>query len=247
MADEERRLRFLRNWYAAYGAAGQDGQTVDSVSGRLLTFDTKYALPLVSLKLNIEAVQSGSGDPSPTNIRPITGFGGASIYHSGADTSDYTTYTVTWTDAGTVYGGTLDINSGMLIVTHAYKKISDLTWYYDSNYTRFSCSPSPLPDDTYGTREVPIISTAYYTVDDGRPIANVPNFSIYGSGTASIYIKDNRFTSAASFVSSMGNEGFYYPIRYKQTYNLTPLQITTLIGTNNIWSNAGTLEAEYIR
>lgn len=27
MADEERRLRFLRNWYAAYGAAGQESVT----------------------------------------------------------------------------------------------------------------------------------------------------------------------------------------------------------------------------
>ena len=48
---------------------------VDSVSGGMAHFvDGADDVPLKSLKINIEPVQSGSGDPSPTNIRPITGW-----------------------------------------------------------------------------------------------------------------------------------------------------------------------------
>ena len=48
---------------------------VDSVSGGMAHFvDGANDVPLKSLKVNIEPVQSGSGDPSPTNIRPITGW-----------------------------------------------------------------------------------------------------------------------------------------------------------------------------
>lgn len=48
---------------------------VDSVSGGMAHFvDGADDVPLKSLKVNIEPVQSGSGDPSPNNIRPITGW-----------------------------------------------------------------------------------------------------------------------------------------------------------------------------
>lgn len=50
-----------------------------SASGDIATFVDGSDNPLKELKISIEAVQSGSGDPSPTNIRPITGWTGAKI------------------------------------------------------------------------------------------------------------------------------------------------------------------------
>ena len=45
----------------------------DTASGAIASFpDGADNVPVKSLKVNVEPVQSGSGDPSPTNIRPIS-------------------------------------------------------------------------------------------------------------------------------------------------------------------------------
>ena len=50
----------------------------------LATFDASAAnMPLKGLTVNIEPVQSGSGDPSPDNVRPITGLTGCKLHHTG--------------------------------------------------------------------------------------------------------------------------------------------------------------------
>lgn len=56
-----------------------------------------------------------------TNICPISGWTGADIVVSPTTSADDgTTYPISWqTEAGTVYGGTLDVVSGVLTVTHA--------------------------------------------------------------------------------------------------------------------------------
>lgn len=68
-----------------------------------------------------------SGDTAATdsfspysNICPISGRTGLNVYHSGEDTSNPTVYPISWqTEAGTVYGGTVDLVSGVLTVTDA--------------------------------------------------------------------------------------------------------------------------------
>ena len=76
---------------------------------------------LISLIVGIDPVQAGSGDPSPDNVRPITGWTGANIHVSPAtDAADGDTYTITFpSSAGTVYGGTLDVTTGKLTVDRA--------------------------------------------------------------------------------------------------------------------------------
>ena len=56
------------------------------------------------------------------NICPISGRTGLSVYVSPTqDVADATTYAVDWTsEAGTVYGGTLDVVTGVLTVDRAY-------------------------------------------------------------------------------------------------------------------------------
>ena len=47
-------------------------------SGTLTSFRTPAVQPINSLKVYIKPTQSGSGDPSPTNIRPLSGLTGLS-------------------------------------------------------------------------------------------------------------------------------------------------------------------------
>ena len=47
-----------------------------TASGSIATFDTDMRSKLNECKINFLPVQSGSGDPSPTNVRPINGWTG---------------------------------------------------------------------------------------------------------------------------------------------------------------------------
>lgn len=79
---------------------------------------TNDATEVLSAIADIVAVQEGSGDPSPTNVRPISGWSGVTLYVSpNEQTADATIYTANLEQ--TVYGGTLDMVSGKLTVTDA--------------------------------------------------------------------------------------------------------------------------------
>lgn len=54
-----------------------------SASGAVATFSDGEDLPLNSLNVNIEPVQSGTGDPSPDNVRPISGWNGVKVTRCG--------------------------------------------------------------------------------------------------------------------------------------------------------------------
>lgn len=56
-----------------------------TATGSIATFNTPFAKPLRSLKAEFMPVQEGTGDPSPDNIRPITGWTGTKISHTGAN------------------------------------------------------------------------------------------------------------------------------------------------------------------
>ena len=66
-----------------------------TATGNPLTFETDLARPLKSLIANFLPVQSGTGDPSPTNIRPITGWTGLDVWHGGKNLFDVSSYPFT--------------------------------------------------------------------------------------------------------------------------------------------------------
>ncbi len=59
----------------------------------------------------IEPLQEGSGDPSPENVRPISGWDSIVVTHND------TAYTIPLDE--TVYGGSLDVTGGMLTIDRA--------------------------------------------------------------------------------------------------------------------------------
>ena len=60
----------------------------DTASGAIASFPDGAAMPVKDLTVSIEPVQSGSGDPSPTNIRPISGWTQAKVTRTGANVID---------------------------------------------------------------------------------------------------------------------------------------------------------------
>ena len=107
----------------------------DTASGSIATFsDGADSYPLKECVVNIEAVQSGSGDPSPTNVRPITGWSEAKVTRTGKNLSTKTsqnntvlasikngvTYTFSFKSTGTVgFNLKKNNNSGSIVANQA--------------------------------------------------------------------------------------------------------------------------------
>ena len=51
----------------------------------IVTVDDAAGLPVAKMKVKFEPVQSGTGDPSPSNVRPFIGRTGLTVYRTGAN------------------------------------------------------------------------------------------------------------------------------------------------------------------
>lgn len=166
------------------------------------------------------------------------------------------TTTIDWTNvAGTMYGGYVDLISSELVQEFKQCKINELSWIYESNGKCFM-SGKNTPNDILKDKSllVSYIRSNYYTPIDGygnaATYADKQDYSIslYApSDQYRIAIKDSRFTDVSSFLSAMGDTYIWYRLAEPTvTYQLTPQQLTTLRGINNIWSSAnGEVEIKY--
>ena len=61
---------------------------VDTASGAIASFPDGSANPIQSLSVSLSPIQEGSGDPSPDNIRPITGRDSVTVWRTGINAWD---------------------------------------------------------------------------------------------------------------------------------------------------------------
>ena len=221
------------------------------------TIRARCANPIAALTVNIEPVQSGSGDPSPTNVRPITGWTGLHVYVSDADTTNPTTYTMDWMDdAGTVYGGTLDVTTGLLTVDRLMVDLATWTtgWQVatQSGYTVLRRRRANILTGTdYYTRSVLCSHLAYA----GNSTSNVAPGTITNL-TSNYYnltlCLPEVFTSQAEFnawTAAQTENGT--PVQYSErlatpvTYQLDPVAVSALPDVNTIASDAGTVDVTW--
>ena len=79
----------LRKMVLLNATTGGKKPVEDTVTGNPVTFLTDLAKPLKSCLAAWTPTQSGSGDPSPDNVRPISGMDGVTVWH-GQNLYDYT-------------------------------------------------------------------------------------------------------------------------------------------------------------
>lgn len=96
---------------------GYAKKSISNTPTPIATFNAS-ALPMPSLKVGIEAVQAGTGDPSPTNIRPITGWSAVNVYRTGKNlffhtigSGSYRGITYTFNSDGTFETGDTSTNT----------------------------------------------------------------------------------------------------------------------------------------
>lgn len=198
----------------------------ETQSGDIVTFEGNFQ----SLTVSVDAVQSGNDDPSPTNVRTISGRDAVNITVSPTtDAEDGTTTNIAL--GQTVYGGNLDVVTGVLTITHKRVNLGTLTYTYVSDYFRTSISDKALGStniiaDCYKT------SSAQYASDlnDGEIIGN-NNYNF-------IFIKDTRYTDGEALKTALNGHYVVYEYTNPTTVQLTPIQVQTL-EQNNIWADSG--------
>ena len=234
---------------------------IDTASGAIAHFeDGADGMPIKTLTVNIEPVQTGSGDPSPQNVRPISGWTGASIYREAVyNPSASPIAEIPFpTPPGTVYGGMLDVTSGVLTVT---KTITVLDGSADENWYEISSglfeSDDCLPDTYNINSEVDWICNKYKiggSVTNSTGAANAEDKTIFNQKGSSgsrrwdrIWIKDTSLTTLEDFTTSLSTTPvqLVYSLPESLTYQLTPAEVKTLLGQNNIWADTGDVSVEY--
>lgn len=232
---------------------GKAPAVFSTASGSIASFtDGADDMPMKSCVVSFEPIQEGEGDPSPENVRPITGRTGLTVYHSGSDTSNPTEFAVSWeSEAGAVYAGTLDVISGKLTVTHEGIVLNGSEdWErVTGNYPYFRLKISPydiaVPNVSICDRlpRVTITSTS-----------NNQGFNVYYSsasgGGCYIGLRYNDAFSSDDVDSvktwlSQNNTTVVYQLLEPKEIQLAPQEIRTLLGENNIWSDGGDVTVEY--
>ena len=147
-----------------------------------------------------------------------------------------------------IFGGYVDLISGKLVVTHEVTMM-DSTWdwlmyqiYADGGITAnqfYVNNKIPLP---VGRREILCNAFNPILIND----RNHYDMSAYLSSSGYCFRYDG-ITSVADWKTFLAtNEIFvYHELATPQTYQLTPQQVNTLVGTNNVWSEQGNIELSY--
>lgn len=330
---------------------------VETETGAIASFtDGADDVPVKDLTVAIEPVQSGSGDPSSSNVRPISGWTGANVtacgvnifnpdastyetfdltgqgtyryghaYPSGTYTIIYTgtngyffyrvptkdlsdrgttvnitpnstttvtvdanhmlwvftqstdnpasdlmvalgtetvfkafqgeTYEVDWTtEAGTVYGGTLDVTTGMLTVDRAYLTNAQLvasTWTEAGRGIYVAPSSYTLPNNDNSTYVNPLLlATALPTKSQNVIYTDAPTqmgIAQWWGNRFAIGFADASISTTTAFKTKLAENGsdVVYPLATPQTYQLTPQEVQTILGQNNIFADCGNVTVQY--
>ena len=148
-------------------------------------------------------------------------------------------YSVSWqSTVGTVYKATLNVLTGVLTSYMGEVDLGTLNW--DMTINGVFRAAKPEDAKTYYSA----ICSHYKYIGDS--IEDV-NMCVGCSGSGEwIILRDDRYTDTTTFTAAMSGVKLVYELATPQTYQLTPQQVTTLLGTNNIWSDAGDVSVKYI-
>lgn len=171
-----------------------------------------------------------------------------SINSPSTDTSyhEYVGTTETISLGQTVYGGKLNVTTGELTIDRAMVDLGTVNWSYASNVQAFGSNqftPSPLTNGRLVCTQYAWNSTPNVTptnMSDGQ-ISASPYFN-----RRTVMVKDSRYTDAATFKTAVSGVMLCYELETPITISLTPTQVSSLLGNNNIWADSGDVDVVYI-
>ena len=221
-----------------------NGNVVTIISGRGLKTDTVIDLSQYPTVAKIAVTVKRSSNVKTSGIiKPML--------QVGTLASEFVPYTpITETDIvfpSPVYGGTLDVVSGVLTVEWAVIALNgtEANWGNYNQGTAFCVPITGMTKDIYKT----------VFCDRFAQIKNINSFGVYASASNDYAYFINAtdiegVTDLASWKAYLAENpmGFAYELATPVEIQLTPTQITALVGDNTIWSDAdGSMTAVYLK
>ena len=215
--------------------------TVQVRNFELFDLTQAFGTEIANYIYSLERAHAGDGVAWFKNLFPKDYY----AYNAGEETcvskvngNPYREYTIDLD--GTRYGGTLDLTTGVLTVDMAEVDLGSLTWgYSNTQFYTGGVSPTPKTPSSASVKANAICSE-YPVV--ARNSAINGTFCIAGNGNFVIY--DGRYTSASDFKTAMSGVQLVYELAEPITVQLTPTEVSTLLGTNNVWADSGDVSVE---
>lgn len=199
----------------------------------------------------ITPIQAGSGEPSPTNVRPITGHTSVTVHIENENGIVEQTAQL----GQNVYAGSFDWSTGLLTLTH---KMLTLTGEGDDSQTDWHQEDEQVVINYYHCGDAKQGTTALVgwcshvptTSDNGTSIA----WDVLRKGYVGGYLRvaelttfwglpDSTVATWLDFLKAQAAAGTPVQILYELetpiTVQLTPQEILALAGTNTVYSDTG--------
>ena len=147
-----------------------------------------------------------------------------------------------------IFGGYVDLISGVLTVTHSLATFTGTgNWGTETtsdgriSYYQNLATANKMTDRKTGALYDELTSNMLV----GTQSAIVGQ--VYVSSGGYLNCRPGFGTTAADWKSFLASNNLQimYPLATPQTYQLTPQQVNTLVGTNNVWSEQGNIELSY--
>ena len=186
---------------------------VPNLPQAIASFKDGADAPMPSLKVAIEPQQEGSGDPSPENIRPISGWSAVDV----TDIDDITNKS---------------FFDGLLNGTYGVVDLGSLEWSYNSSRALFVALLSDGKATGTNTGNGGGITAKYTTVIKtyGDMVSGEmsigSNYS--SSSTCALLIKDSAYTDAQTFKTAMNGVHLIYELATPTTPTVTSSELNAL-------------------
>ena len=217
-------------------------------SGNPIILTDGAAFKAEGLVVTLEPIQSGSGIPSPTNVRPITGY--TECVATVKDEEEATQDTATITFGQTVYGGSVDFKTGKVTINRGYEVLdgsNDENWDVNSNRFRYrsvSCiNNSSRVNGTSNYIECKSADNVY----TNRQTANYVGLSVNGGEinvVDNIHFANDDLTAWKAYLASNPLQ-VCYELATPTELTLTPAELELLKGYNYITTNGDNIELTY--
>lgn len=199
-----------------------------------------------------------SGKGCKLRINYATGGEGANYKNIqvelGTAVTDYepykgNTYPVSFGSAGTVYGGTMDVVTGVLTVTHKAETFNG-TESWGSEQTSGGLTNYYLNLDNAGK----MAGRQGGLLDDEMmcnwlaPSSSITTYGVYVNTTSKyLNCKCSSASDVTAFKAMLSTTPLVvvYPLAEPQTYNLTALEVDLLVGNSHVWASTGDITLTY--
>ena len=146
----------------------------------------------------------------------------------------------------TVYGGSLNVKTGVLTITHEHVDLGSLSWTYitSGSVPRFQATLSPNAKALEDNTKIVNAICDIYAINSWANITSIAaydyNLAVNAGGNV-ITIHDSRYTDATAFTNALNGVICAYELATPTTIQLTPKELRTLLNDNNIFADTGNI------